>query len=168
MANRRDAIIEAATALLVDRGLEAVHARTVAAEVGVNHAAVHYYFRRRPDLLRAVIERIQTEIVADVNDGDGSLDSLLRPVPESGSLGAAFASLVVAAHTYPELETDVVQLVEAWVSAVAVRLPGARLKRYLRSAPPEHAARLLVGWVLGSALVGADATELARSALTKD
>jgi len=38
------------------KGLEEVHARTVAAEIGVNHATVHYYFPKRSDLIIGVAD----------------------------------------------------------------------------------------------------------------
>ncbi|MBL8060421.1 MAG: TetR/AcrR family transcriptional regulator [Chthonomonas sp.] len=37
-----------------NKGLENLHARTIAAELGINHAAVHYYFKTRSDLLSAL------------------------------------------------------------------------------------------------------------------
>ena len=51
---RREEILEAGLAIVKEGGIEALHARSVAARVGINHAAVHYYFARRTDLILGV------------------------------------------------------------------------------------------------------------------
>lgn len=63
--DRRTQIVETAYELLGRGGLESLHARTVAAEVGVNHAAIHYYFPTRKDLLLAITDHISARFIQD-------------------------------------------------------------------------------------------------------
>jgi AcrR family transcriptional regulator len=52
-----DAVLDAATELVADRGPNAVTVRAIAERAGVNHALVHRYFGTKEDLIAAVIER---------------------------------------------------------------------------------------------------------------
>lgn len=54
--NRKDQILSTAYEIAGKAGLENLHARTIGAELGINHAAVHYYFAKRIDLLIALCE----------------------------------------------------------------------------------------------------------------
>lgn len=71
---RKEEILSAAYEIVGHEGLEGLHARTVASVVGINHAAVHYYFRTRSDLLVAVAEymlrRFQQDLDAFHKDAD--------------------------------------------------------------------------------------------------
>ncbi len=53
---KRELALEAAYDIVAEEGLEGLHARSVAARIGVNHAAVHYYFKKRSDLLLALAD----------------------------------------------------------------------------------------------------------------
>jgi AcrR family transcriptional regulator len=52
-----DAVLDAATELIADRGPNAVTVRAIAQRAGVNHALVHRYFGTKEDLIAAVIAR---------------------------------------------------------------------------------------------------------------
>jgi AcrR family transcriptional regulator len=52
-----DAVLDAATELIADRGPNAVTVRSIAERAGVNHALVHRYFGTKEDLIAAVIAR---------------------------------------------------------------------------------------------------------------
>lgn len=65
MADRRQQIVETSYNLVGTKGLESLHARTVAAELAINHATVHYYFKTRQDLLEAVAEYTHQRVQAD-------------------------------------------------------------------------------------------------------
>ncbi|MBS1707303.1 MAG: TetR/AcrR family transcriptional regulator, partial [Armatimonadetes bacterium] len=56
MKTRRPDILKAAYDLMGVQGLESLTARNVAAELGINHATVHYYFPHRSDLLAGIAE----------------------------------------------------------------------------------------------------------------
>lgn len=63
--NRREQILSAAYEIVGREGLEGLHARTVAASLGINHAAVHYYYRTRSQLIAALAEHVIERFVTD-------------------------------------------------------------------------------------------------------
>lgn len=54
----RTALLDAAEVLLINRGHAAITVRVVAAEAGVNHGLVRYYFGSLDGLLLAALERV--------------------------------------------------------------------------------------------------------------
>lgn len=63
--DRKGQILAAAYEIVGVEGLEGLHARSVAAKVGINHAAVHYYYATRADLLLAVAEYVVARFMRD-------------------------------------------------------------------------------------------------------
>jgi AcrR family transcriptional regulator len=59
----RERILTAAEELFADDGFEATPTSRIAERAGVPKGLVHYYFRRKPDLLVALIERLPDEPV---------------------------------------------------------------------------------------------------------
>ena len=59
----RERILTAAEELFADDGFEATPTSRIAERAGVPKGLVHYYFRRKPDLLIALIERLPDEPV---------------------------------------------------------------------------------------------------------
>jgi len=55
--NTRQKILDAAEKLFARRGFESTSLRSIIASAGVNLAAIHYHFRSKEGLIRAVIER---------------------------------------------------------------------------------------------------------------
>src|SRR5437016_1868617 len=56
-AKPRTALLDAAIALLAERGTYGVSLREVAKRAGVNYGLVHYYFATKHDLLREALDR---------------------------------------------------------------------------------------------------------------
>ena len=65
--SRRDtatsALLDAAERLLIETGYAGLTTRGVAAEAGVNHGLVHYYFGSMEELLLQVLERFTERLV---------------------------------------------------------------------------------------------------------
>ena len=59
-----EALLDAAERLLVDVGYAAITTRRLAAEAGVNHGLVHYYFGSNENLLVRALERFTARLVA--------------------------------------------------------------------------------------------------------
>ena len=55
-AERRRALIEAAYRIIAEQGLKGLRTRAVAAQVGLTHATLHYYFPTKEALIQAVID----------------------------------------------------------------------------------------------------------------
>ena len=62
------ALLDAAERLLQEKGYAAVTTRAVAAEAGVNHGLVHYYFGSTENLMVAALERFTDRLVARQRD----------------------------------------------------------------------------------------------------
>lgn len=78
----RERILTAAEELFADTGFEATPTSRIAERAGVPKGLVHYYFKRKPDLLVALVERLPDEridVSGVVVDGDvvASLRALL-------------------------------------------------------------------------------------------
>lgn len=61
--NRREAILDATEALMVEEGYSAVTSRRVAEKAGLKSQLVHYYFATMDDLFVAVYERSEREFL---------------------------------------------------------------------------------------------------------
>jgi TetR/AcrR family transcriptional regulator len=59
-----EALLDAAERLLLDVGYAAITTRRLAAEAGVNHGLVHYYFGSLENLLLRVLERFTERVTA--------------------------------------------------------------------------------------------------------
>jgi AcrR family transcriptional regulator len=53
---RRRSLIEAAYRIIAEQGLKGLRTRAVAAQVGLTHATLHYYFPTKEALIQAVID----------------------------------------------------------------------------------------------------------------
>lgn len=61
----RRALIDAATALVTERGWDAVTTRQIAERAGVNQGLIHYHFRSKDELLHAAFEGALKETFAE-------------------------------------------------------------------------------------------------------
>ena len=58
------ALLDAAERLLIESGYSGITTRALAAEAGVNHGLVHYYFGSMEELLLEVLERFTARLIA--------------------------------------------------------------------------------------------------------
>lgn len=63
--NTRDRILEVAERLFADEGYSRVSLRRITTEAGANMAAVHYYFRTKEALLKAIFETRAAPLTAE-------------------------------------------------------------------------------------------------------
>jgi AcrR family transcriptional regulator len=66
---RRGQIADAARALAVKCGTEHITVRRIAKEIGVSEGALYRHFKSKHDILSLMVERIEEDLVADVNEG---------------------------------------------------------------------------------------------------
>ncbi|MCW5938140.1 MAG: TetR/AcrR family transcriptional regulator [Fimbriimonadaceae bacterium] len=130
MKERRQTILATAYGMMGTKGLEAVHARTVAAEIGINHATVHYYFPKRSDLLMGIADYAMSILqddrarfhegastVADRFQGDVLL---AEAYSRKGSrFFRVLCGLFVASAQDPALKKKVKALWAAWSEPIA-------------------------------------------------
>ena len=81
---RRKQIADAARTVAVKHGSEHVTVRRIAKEIGVSEGALYRHFKSKHDILSLMVERIQEDLVADIQGGAagqtplGILDNALR------------------------------------------------------------------------------------------
>ncbi|MFN8218884.1 MAG: TetR/AcrR family transcriptional regulator [Fimbriimonadales bacterium] len=152
MAGKKQEILNAGVSILAEHGPEGLHARTVATRVGVNHAAVHYYFPKRSDLIRAVIEHAFTsfaeqraQLVSET--GPERLKAHLNMVrsyarPESGFL-TIWTSCFLWAKEDDALRAELVRYLREWAFLLKLELKNAKGSNPLSD--PETLVAALVG-----------------------
>lgn len=161
---RREEILKAAYEILGQDGLEALHARSVAARVGVNHALVHYYYRRRDDLLLAVADYLKTRFEADVahfqKDAADASDRVEANLIQceayckpTSRLYRAWASLFVAAQTSRALRKSLLDFWSSWVGRIESEIEAGGKEKSVNTTSPFADPRLLLATLLGVGLV---------------
>ncbi|MBS1724269.1 MAG: TetR/AcrR family transcriptional regulator [Armatimonadetes bacterium] len=159
MKDRRQEILVTAYGLMGTKGLEEVHARTVAAEIGVNHATVHYYFRTRADLIAGVAEYAQQILLEDRGRFQEGASTAREKIENEIALAEAYcrkqsrfvkvlAGLYVASIADASVRKKVKALWASWLELNAAQLKVARTKRESPYNDPE----LLMATIFGLGL----------------
>lgn len=115
--------------MMGQEGLESIHARTVAAKLGINHATVHYYFPNRTDLLLGVAEFALEQFAHDRERFHAGLTAPSDKLEAELALGEAYckkssrfakvlAGLYVASIESPEIKKQLKLLWKEWSSLV--------------------------------------------------
>ena len=76
---RRAELVEAAYALIAEKGLEGLRTRDIAAKVGINISTLHYHFETKEKLIAAVVDHVHVlfrTVRAPLRAGASSLDAL--------------------------------------------------------------------------------------------
>ncbi len=80
----RQRLIEAAERLVAERGVDSVSVRDITNAAGANSASIHYHFRSKEGLLRAVLEyraemmsERRTGYLEKLNEGDPTLEDIV-------------------------------------------------------------------------------------------
>jgi AcrR family transcriptional regulator len=129
---RKEQILKTGYEIVGRSGIEGLHARTIAAELGINHAAVHYYFRTRYDLLAALAEyafhrfELDRQRLLNKSKKGQKLEALFAQAaaytrPES-SFAKNWASFFVASIAEPTLRPLLVKHLHGWVKGLEEEL----------------------------------------------
>ena len=162
--NKRQEILEAAFDMLATDGLESVHARTVAGRVGVNHAAVHYYFRTREDLLLAVFALLKERFEADrerflatASSPAGRVEALVLQgeayCKPNSRLIRALSGLLAASRGIPSLKTALEEFVATWAKGLKKEIDAARGTGGVRADSQFADGDSLLAAILGAGLI---------------
>jgi AcrR family transcriptional regulator len=124
-ARAEAALLDAAERLLVERGHAGLTTRGLAAEAGVNHGLVHYYFGSLENLLARVLERF-TDAMIDRQQAMYSADvpflekwrSAMRYLESDRDYQKVWWELQALAWTRPELRERVAAVNAAWRSVL--------------------------------------------------
>lgn len=149
-----DAVLDAATELIADRGPRAVTVRAIAERAGVNHALVHRYFGSKDDLIGAVIVReVGNFRTLSVVDGDPSVVflRLLRALSEREIYVRFLARAILDGYRTGDLRPDL-GLFTSVLSLVGSQAPGDLDAQQLRLSVAALGSMAL-GWrIFGSFL----------------
>jgi AcrR family transcriptional regulator len=105
----RERILEAAEELFAAHGFDATPTSRIAERAGVPKGLVHYYFKRKPDLLAALVERLAddpvvTEEVVVPGDLAESLNRLVEALDRALDSSAVLSHLLWReADTHPDV-----------------------------------------------------------------
>src|ERR1700691_4373595 len=100
---RRQQILDAAIALLAQRGVDRASLRTVAEAIGVSHTALRHYFSSRDELL---VEVYRTHEARWAKDGPAADSSAVSVIIEAAERNRSIPGLV---ELYATLTTDALQ-----------------------------------------------------------
>ena len=158
-AAKKEQIIEAALATLIDVGFSRASTRAIATTGGFNQALIHYHFGSLTALWLAVIDHrsaIRMERYKAAIEETGTLEemvdvaiSVYREDLESGQM-TMISELVGASLSEPELGKGIVERMQPWISFVEdvidKLLAGSPIQSVI---PKREAAAALVSFYLG-------------------
>jgi TetR/AcrR family transcriptional regulator, transcriptional repressor for nem operon len=171
-------ILDVAERLVQTRGFNGFSYADIAAEVGITKASLHYHFATKAELGRTLVARYTDSF-------NGALKGITRSEPAAAQRLRAYVKLYtdvlrdermclcgMVAAEYSTLPTPMqsalrmfFELNEGWVATLLEE--GQRAGTFALRAPPEEAARMLVGALEGEMLVArayADPERFAASA----
>jgi AcrR family transcriptional regulator len=159
VSSRRTEIQRAGYDVMGIQGLEALNARTVAGELQINHATVHYYFPQRIDLLVGIAdfaleqfrrdrEKLQEGARTNTERFEAELALAEAYCKKTSRFVKVFAGLYVASVAHPELRKKLQLLWKEWVSVAETVTSSAKL----RKETPYKNAELLVTTLFGIAM----------------
>ena len=159
--DRRQAIVDAAVAVAVRKGLAATTARDVAAEMGTSSGLIHHYFDSMDDVLAAAFELVAAA------DLDRTVAAMAGEANPAGKLRAFFATYAPAendrayqlwldawseASRRPALRETSLRLNEAWQQALAKVMSDGAVPGSLAAEDPDGAAWRVISLLDGLVL----------------
>lgn len=136
--SRRHALVIAAYQRVADAGFEGLRTRDVADEVGVNVATLHYYFRTKEALIRAVLahamERFRTTFEPGRSSGaqlEAHFNGLRRLVRDEPELFAVMGELAQRSARDPAIAAMFMDTHATWHATLRGLLQHARAEGFL-------------------------------------
>ena len=151
-AAAEEALLDAAERLLRDEGYAAITTRRVAAEAGVNHGLVHYYFGSVENLLVRVLERFTERLTArqramyadpDIPFIDKWRLAMRYLVGDDVEYEKIWLELQALAWNHPELRDRVAHVNAEWRSVLTEAFAGPR-ERYGIEMPLDALVSLVI------------------------
>jgi AcrR family transcriptional regulator len=151
-------ILEAAFRRLAREGYAALSMREIAKVAGVNHALINYHFRSKDELVIAVLDAANRELLARQQNlyaapGDFAGKWAQARAFYQGDLASGFvrvqAELWAASLSNPGLREKFLPRLRAWRDVVlgAVRDAVAALEAHGKKLPPPFTAEVIATWI---------------------
>src|SRR3954467_13050865 len=153
-SDRRQALIEAAFALIAERGFEGLRLRDVAAQAGIDHSTLHHHFATKQDLIDVVVGHTVQQFRAS-RPADATpetlhlhLTGLARLARERPDLSVVMRELDLRATRDPAVRAIIGRHEKGWRMALAKRLEAVGLDGRERS----ESVELVIATVKGISL----------------
>lgn len=158
---RRLAIAQAARDIIVEKGLEGLRTRDIAARVGINIATLHYHVPSKEELVRLVAESVKAEFreqgTRRSRDGLTGLQVLrmesedaMETMLDAPDRFTVMAELIERSRRDPQIADIMRPMVDFWPKMLAdVFAQGARDGSLRADIDPDAAARIFMGTVVG-------------------
>lgn len=158
--DRKEQILASAYEIAGNRGLENLHARTIAADIGINHAAVHYHFKTRSDLLVALTGYAGKRFKGDLERVAGNRPTHTQTLEAHIALYEAYArpasrffrvmaSLFVASTSEPAIKDELAKVNLAQLELLRRDLDAALADGGVNGQSPYAQAESLMAYLMG-------------------
>ena len=158
--DRKKQILASAYEIAGNKGLENLHARTIASDLGINHAAVHYYFKTRCDLLTALTEYAGFRLQGDIERVSANRPTPTQRLEAHIALYEAYArpasrffrvmaSLFVASTNEPQIKEALAKVTQTQADLLKGDLDAALADGGLNAQSPYANPDVLIGYLMG-------------------
>jgi AcrR family transcriptional regulator len=170
---RRQALVLAAYRRVAKQGFEGLRTRDIAADVGVNVATLHYYFRTKEALIRAVVdhamERFRTTFVPGRSPGaqlQAHFRGVLRLVRDEPELFTVMGELAQRSARDPAIAAILTQTDETWHTTLRGLLKHAQAEGLIEPRlDPDATAALVTATFRGTFMLPSASTRHLEGAL---
>lgn len=151
-------ILDAARAVIARRGISGLRIREVAAEAGVNVAAIHYHFGSKELLMEAVLQSIGDRFYQDYlalpGSGAGRIRAHFRTtvdyLAEQDDLHRVWLNFLVESFHSPRIQALFHRLLERWRHCYQSDLEASYRSGHPLPLPPERLTPLLMSITEGA------------------
>jgi AcrR family transcriptional regulator len=120
-ADRKQAILDAAIAVIARRGVRGLRVEQVAAEAGVAVSLIYYYFDNRTGLVRATLDHANERAAASAHEG--SAEAMLLAELDDGAhvrdTSVVWGEVLASAVFEPSLRDQLRDASRTWTDLVA-------------------------------------------------
>jgi AcrR family transcriptional regulator len=155
ISNRQQQIVEAALAIITDRGLEALTIKNIAARVGFSDAAVYRHFRNKAQILSTIIDIFARDSARLLQEIHGCACPELEKIRlffldrcRVFSADRVLATVMFAENLFqndPLLAAKVQQVLHGHRRLLLETLCGGQRKKTIRSLPAGHLFTMVMG-----------------------
>ena len=157
--SRRQALLEAAFALVAEHGFEGLRTRDIAKHAGVNISTLHYYFGTKEELLVALLSYATGKFIAPERTNlreesvRGHFENSWETFKQTPRLITVLLELVVRAHREPVTRAAFRQLYKHWNAELERVLRGLATGGRVRSdLEPKLAAFVITSTIMGASI----------------
>ncbi|MCU0236109.1 MAG: TetR/AcrR family transcriptional regulator [Acidobacteria bacterium] len=155
ITGRQQEIVEAALAIISDRGLEALTIKSIAARVGFSDAAVYRHFRSKAQILSTIIDLFARDSARLLREIHGCSCAELEKMRlffldrcRVFSADRVLATVMFAENLFqndPLLAAKVRQVLQGHRRLLLETLRGGQRKKTIRALPAEHLFTMVMG-----------------------